>query len=128
MHEPTPGTIGSQTGSSMYDKTSDKLSHTTEQVAQTAKVLSHKAYRVGEQVEERAKEVLGDIANTAKQHPLATLAIAAGLAFAVGALWKIRSSASQQSRFDALLAHFANPSQPAERLASQLARLNRKFQ
>jgi ElaB/YqjD/DUF883 family membrane-anchored ribosome-binding protein len=103
MDEHTPGTMVGQTGSS-NDKTSEKLSNMTEQVAEKAKTMSHKAYEVGEQAEERAEEFLVNVANTVKQHPLSTLAIAAGLAFAVGALWKIRSS-SRQSRVDALLAH-----------------------
>jgi ElaB/YqjD/DUF883 family membrane-anchored ribosome-binding protein len=51
----------------------------------------------------RAEEVVGDVAATAKEHPFATLAIAAGLAFAIGALWKLRTPA-RQSQVEALLA------------------------
>jgi ElaB/YqjD/DUF883 family membrane-anchored ribosome-binding protein len=104
MPDQTPGTVRGHTGSSMDDKTSENLSNVTEQVVEKVKSISHKAYEVGEQVEERAEDVLSSVANTMKQHPLGTLAIAAGLAFAVGALWKIRS-ASRESRVNALLAH-----------------------
>lgn len=38
---------------------------------------------------ERAKELSSDASAVVKEYPLATIAIAAGLAFAVGALWKI---------------------------------------
>lgn len=51
----------------------------------------------------QAQEVAGDLAQAAKDHPYATMAIAAGLAFAVGALWKAGSS-RQPSQIDALLA------------------------
>lgn len=38
---------------------------------------------------ERAKELGSDVSAVVKEYPLATIAIAAGVAFAVGALWKI---------------------------------------
>ena len=38
---------------------------------------------------ERAKELGSEVSAVVKENPLATIAIAAGLAFAVGALWKI---------------------------------------
>lgn len=41
------------------------------------------------QLGERAKELGSDVSAVVKEYPLATIAIAAGLAFAVGALWKI---------------------------------------
>jgi ElaB/YqjD/DUF883 family membrane-anchored ribosome-binding protein len=64
----------------------------------------------------RAEEVVSDVASTVKEHPLATLAIAAGLAFAVGALWKLRTP-SRQSQVEALLARL--PELPkAERIRS----------
>jgi len=55
----------------------------------------------------RAGERVGDMAtglgNAVKERPYTTLAIAAGLAFAVGALWKLGHQ-RPQSRLDALLA------------------------
>ena len=55
-----------------------------------------------EVVGKRVGEYAGEVGDTVKQHPYATIAIAAGLAFAVGALWKIRSS-RRQSHLDALV-------------------------
>jgi hypothetical protein len=53
---------------------------------------------------------------TVKEHPYATLAVAAGLAFAIGALWKIRAT-PRQSQLAALVSRL--PELPsAERLRS----------
>jgi hypothetical protein len=65
---------------------------------------------------ERAGEVASDLAETVKEHPYATLAVAAGLAFAIGALWKIRAT-PQQSQLEALVARLPEPPS-AERLRS----------
>ena len=72
--------------------------------------LKESAARVGDYVTEQAKVVgdeAGRLANetvkTARENPYTTVAIAAGLAFALGALWKMRSS-RQQSNLDALIA------------------------
>lgn len=54
--------------------------------------------RVGEgvqQVTQRVGEVAEDVTTQVKLHPYTTVAIAAGLAFAVGALWKMRGRAQQ---------------------------------
>lgn len=50
---------------------------------------------------ERASELGSEISEMAKKNPFATIAIAAGLAFAVGALWKA-GRPSPQSPMDAL--------------------------
>jgi hypothetical protein len=51
----------------------------------------------------RAEEAVSDVALTVKEHPFAAFAITAGLAFAVGALWKLRTP-SRKSQIEALLA------------------------
>jgi hypothetical protein len=56
------------------------------------------AAEAGQQIERAATSVVA----TAKEYPMTTLAVAAGLAFAVGALWK--AGRSQPSRWDALQA------------------------
>ena len=56
------------------------------------------AAEAGEQIERAANTVVA----TVKEYPMTTLAVAAGLAFAVGALWKV--GRSQPSRWDALQA------------------------
>lgn len=62
-----------------------------------------------EQVSEMAREagsravsLTEDIADAIREHPFTTLAVAAGLAFAVGALWKLGQS-RPQTRLEALL-------------------------
>jgi hypothetical protein len=68
------------------------------------------------ELRERAGEVASDLAETVKEHPYATLAVAAGLAFAIGALWKIRAT-PRQSQLQTLMARI--PELPsAERLRS----------
>ena len=64
----------------------------------------------------RAEEVVSDIALTVREHPFAAFAITAGLAFAFGALWKLRTP-SRKSQVEALLARL--PEVPkAERIRS----------
>jgi hypothetical protein len=50
---------------------------------------------------ERAGALAGDLRATIEQHPYTTLAIAAGLAFAVGALWKLGPGRQSRSHLDA---------------------------
>jgi len=56
----------------------------------------------GEAALERGTEAAAVARDTVKEHPIATLAVIAGLAFAVGALWKI-GHARQRSPVDSLL-------------------------
>jgi hypothetical protein len=46
----------------------------------------------GEELIDRAAQATTATVDAVKQHPMATVAIVAGVAFAIGALWKIRSS------------------------------------
>lgn len=55
----------------------------------------------GEAAVERGTEAAALARDTVKEHPIATLAVIAGLAFAVGALWKI-GHARQRSPVDSL--------------------------
>jgi hypothetical protein len=50
---------------------------------------------------DRAVSLADDVGAAIRDHPYATLAIAAGLAFAVGALWKLGQQ--RPSRFQGLL-------------------------
>jgi hypothetical protein len=62
---------------------------------------------LGEQAFDRTTEAAAAARDTVKEHPIATLAIVAGLAFAVGALWKIGKS-GQQTRVDSLLSRLGD--------------------
>src|SRR5262245_12634194 len=53
---------------------------------------------------ERVGAMAGELRAGIAQHPYTTVAIVAGLAFAVGALWKLGQSRQPQSRLDAWLA------------------------
>ena len=50
---------------------------------------------------ERAGTMASELGAAIKERPYTTLAIAAGLAFAVGALWKLGQQRQPQSRLDA---------------------------
>jgi hypothetical protein len=96
------------TGTDVYGRPS----YLTEGAEQHNEGLMQRANELGG----RAEEIVDDIASIVKEHPYATLAIAGGLAFAIGALWKLRSP-TRQSRVDALMARL--PDLPtAERIRS----------
>ena len=76
-----------------------------DQVTDTARDMSDRAAGLAE-----------DIGTAVREHPYTTLAIAAGLAFAVGALWKLGHQ-RPQSRWDALMARV--PEFPGKELLPQ---------
>jgi hypothetical protein len=51
---------------------------------------------------DRAADLASDVGTAVKEHPYTTMAIAAGLAFAVGALWKLGHQ-RPRSRLDTLV-------------------------
>jgi hypothetical protein len=57
-----------------------------------------------EDIGERVRAIGSDISAAVGERPYSTMAIAAGLAFAVGALWMLRRKQTQ-SRMETLLAH-----------------------
>ena len=91
---------------SMQDRPSE-YAGVTDQVADTAKRVSDKAREYGEQALERTEEAAKSARDIMLEHPVATLAIAAGLAFAIGALWKIGSS-RPQTGYDRLMARLGD--------------------
>ena len=65
-----------------------------------------------DQVSEAAQDVgafASEVVDAVKERPYTTLAIASGLAFAIGALWMVRRQ-PQQSTYEAMLARL--PSLP----------------
>lgn len=77
-------------------------SEETQSVYDTAARAGEYAVESAQAAGKEASRLAGEVSAAAREHPYATLAIAAGLAFAVGALWKMGSR--PQSRYDALLA------------------------
>ena len=63
----------------------------------------------------RIEQYAADAGNVIKEHPLTAVAVAAGLAFAVGALWKLQTS-RRASPLENLLARLPDLPSP-ERLA-----------
>lgn len=61
---------------------------------------------LGERAWERAAAAGEAARESAREHPIATVAVIAGLAFAIGALWKI-GRPRQQSRLDGLLSRLS---------------------
>jgi hypothetical protein len=53
---------------------------------------SERTSQFGEEVLDRTSQATTAAVDAVKEHPMATLAIVAGVAFAIGALWKIGSS------------------------------------
>jgi hypothetical protein len=83
--------------------------HQPQAASDRDETLYDNASRIGEHAMEsahaagkEASRLAGEVSAAAREHPYAALAIAAGLAFAVGALWKMGSR--PQSRLDALMA------------------------
>jgi hypothetical protein len=66
--------------------------------------LMHQAADQARQLGNQAGEMATRGYETAKEYPYATIAIAAGLAFAVGALWKGARSYRRQSQLEAMMA------------------------
>jgi hypothetical protein len=66
------------------------------------KSRTDQATEIGQQALDQAAETATAVRDTVKEHPLATLAIIGGLAFAIGALWKLQRS-SKTSRVDRLM-------------------------
>jgi hypothetical protein len=66
---------------------------------------SERTSQFGEEVLDRTSQATTATVDAVKEHPMATLAIVAGIAFAIGALWKIGSS-RRATTMDSLLARF----------------------
>ena len=54
-----------------------------------------------------ATSMASELTSAVKQRPYATLAIAAGLAFAIGAVWQLKARRRPQSHLEALVAQLA---------------------
>jgi hypothetical protein len=70
---------------------------------------------IAEDIGDRAVGLAEEIGAVIKERPMTSLAVAAGLAFAVGALWKM--GRGPQSRFDQLMASMPDVQSRAQELA-----------
>jgi hypothetical protein len=87
MAQPQPSNYYSSTGTG-----EERSQAIVEQVSDTARNVS-----------ERAGSIAQELASSVRERPYTTLAIAAGLAFAVGAIWKL-GQRQPPSRMERLLA------------------------
>jgi hypothetical protein len=87
---------------------------TTEEPADLGARASDAAREHGEQALERTADAARAARDTVVEHPLATLAIVAGLGFAIGALWKM-SGSRRESVYDGLLARLSDLQRQAGR-------------
>jgi hypothetical protein len=88
-----------QSGRSGYNQ--DQRNGIADQVADKAREL-------GEEALDRADEWLKPVGLSIKERPMTVLAVVGGLAFAAGAVWMLRNSRQQQSRYDQVLASLSD--------------------
>lgn len=69
-------------------KAADQAYGVAKQVEDAANVAAQKGREVSEQVQEVAGNFRGAFEKSMREQPLTTLAMAAGIAFVLGALWK----------------------------------------
>jgi ElaB/YqjD/DUF883 family membrane-anchored ribosome-binding protein len=87
---------------------------TTEEAADLGARASDTVREYREQALERTADAARAARDTVAEHPLATLAIVAGLGFAIGALWKM-SGSRRESVYDGLLARLSDLQRQAAR-------------
>jgi len=74
---------------------------------QHSKPMTQAATDLGARAWEESAAAAESVRDAVREHPIATVAIIAGLAFAVGALWKI-GLARQQTPTESLLARLSD--------------------
>jgi ElaB/YqjD/DUF883 family membrane-anchored ribosome-binding protein len=87
---------------------------TTEEAADLGARASDTVREYREQALERTADAARAARDTVAEHPLATLAIVAGLGFVIGALWKMGGS-RRESVYDGLLARLSDLQRQAGR-------------
>lgn len=95
---------------SPYSDTSTGLRGGSLPYQDAAEAMQDMRNQVSKYADEAGKQALslaGEVKNVATRHPFATIAVAAGLAFTIGALWKLNQP---RSRFDDLWDRLPNRS------------------
>ena len=75
---------------------------TMDQATEMGQHALDQATELGQQALDHATDAATVVRDTVKEHPIITLAVVGGLAFAIGALWKMQRS-SRTSHVDALM-------------------------
>ena len=73
---------------SMTDKAADTVRDVADQAGQVAGRVADQAREVGGMVQDVSGNLKGAVNKSLKEQPMATLAVAAALAFVLGAIWK----------------------------------------
>ena len=73
---------------SMTDKAADTVRDVADQAGQVAGRVADQAREVGGMVQDVSGNFKGAVDKSLKEQPMATLAVAAVLAFVLGAIWK----------------------------------------
>jgi hypothetical protein len=77
-----------------------------DQAAETGQHALEQAADVGQQALDQATQAATVVRDTVKDNPIASLVVVGGLAFAIGALWKMQRT-SRTSHVDALMDRLA---------------------
>jgi ElaB/YqjD/DUF883 family membrane-anchored ribosome-binding protein len=72
----------------MADATGERMKDAATSAQDMANRVADQAREYGDQAQEAAKQVRPYLEKSLKEKPMATLAVAAGVAFVLGALWK----------------------------------------
>jgi ElaB/YqjD/DUF883 family membrane-anchored ribosome-binding protein len=72
----------------MADSAGDQLQHVAENAQETAAKVTDQAREYGEKAQKAVEDFKPFVEKSLKDQPMATLAVAAVIGFALGALWK----------------------------------------
>ena len=81
-------TRGGKAADELADKAADFAERTSDEIQRVARNVADQGREATEQVQEVAQNFKSAVDKSVKDQPLTTLAVAAGLGFVIGALWK----------------------------------------
>lgn len=84
----TAGDYGRNAAEDIADKATNLAEKTGEQIERTVHSITEQGRQATEQVQVVAENFKTAIDKSVKDQPLTTLAVAAGIGFVIGALWK----------------------------------------
>lgn len=84
----TPDRSGAKTAEEFAGKAADFAERTSEEVQRVANSVANQSREATEQLQEVAQNFKNAVDKSVNDQPLTTLAVAAGLGFVIGALWK----------------------------------------
>lgn len=84
----TSGDYGRNTADDLADKAANLAEKTSEQIERVVQNVTDQGRQATENVQVVADNLKSAVDKSIKDQPLTTLAVAAGLGFVIGALWK----------------------------------------